>query len=259
MRSPSRWRYHSPPDRTSLCARLHDSVLELLAAAMVLGACATPAPATNPGQLAASGRLAATDASSPQLLAAEVRRELTAMRSTRYQHTTDVDERTGAYFYDCSGLVDYAAKRAVPADADALPISTSLRPLAGDIERYLHLGLAHPIDGWTSLSRVDALHAGDVIAWLATEDSSTGDTGHVMIVLADPSANPARPDEWLVRVADSTLSPHGLDSRPRGDTGLGTGTIGLVADHAGAPIAFYWQGGVSGKAKRTGIALGRPA
>jgi hypothetical protein len=233
-------------------------VLALLAAAMVLGACATPAPATNPGQLAASGRRA-TDPSSPQHLAAEVRRELTAMRSTRYQHTTDVDERTGAYLYDCSGLLDYAAERAVPADAHALPTSTSLRPLAGDIERYLHLGLAHPIDGWTSLSRVDALHAGDVIAWLATEDSSTGDTGHVMIVLADPSANPARPDEWLVRVADSSLSPHRLDSRPPGDTGLGTGTIGLVADHAGAPIAFYWQGGISGKAKRTGIALGRPA
>jgi hypothetical protein len=226
---------------------------------MVLGACAAPAPATNAGQLAAGRQEAATDPSSPQRLVVEVRRELTAMRSTRYQHTTNVDERTGAYLYDCSGLLDYAAERAVPADAHVLPTSISLRPLAADIERYLHQGLAHPIDGWTSLSRVDSLHAGDVIAWLATEDSSTGDTGHAMVVLADPGANPARPDEWLVRVADSTLSPHALDSRPPGATGLGTGTIGLVADHAGTPVAFYWQGGVSRKAIPTGIALGRPA
>jgi hypothetical protein len=64
------------------------------------------------------------------------------MRSARYQHTTRVDENTGSYFYDCSGLVDYAARRGIPADADALPTSTSVRPLAGDIEHYLQGGTA---------------------------------------------------------------------------------------------------------------------
>jgi hypothetical protein len=190
-------------------------------------------------------------------LLGEVRRELAAMRTTHYQHKTEVDEASGRFFYDCSGLLDYALGRVLPTAASALPTSTSARPLAGDIERYLR-GLAAPIGGWQALGRIDAVQPGDVVAWLATEDSKTGDTGHVMIALAAPVANPARAGEWLLPVADSTLSPHASDSRHPGDTGLGTGTIGLVADSAGAPTAFYWQGGVSKHPKPTEIALGRP-
>ena len=138
------------------------------------------------------------------------------MRTTHYQHKTEVDEASGTFFYDCSGLLDHALGRVLPTAASALPTSTSARPLAGDIERYLRRGLAAPIGGWQALGRIDALQPGDVVAWLATEDSKTGDTG------------------------------------------LGTGTIGLVADSAGAPTAFYWQGGVSKHPKPTEIALGRP-
>jgi hypothetical protein len=102
------------------------------------------------------------------------------------------------------------------------------------------------------------LRPGDVIAWQVTEDSTSGDTGHVMVVLAAPTRNPARQREWLVQVADSTLSPHADDSRHDGQTGLGTGTIGLTTDDAGAPVAFYWQGALSKRAKPTEIALGQP-
>jgi hypothetical protein len=94
---------------------------------------------------------------------------------------------------------------------------------------------------------------------LATEDSATHDTGHVMVVLVPPTSNPRRSGEWLVEVADSTVSPHALDSRSRGQPGLGTGTIGLTLDANGAPTAFYWRGGISERAKPTEIALGRPA
>jgi hypothetical protein len=119
-----------------------------------------------------------------------------------YQHKTEVDKASGTFFYDCSGLLDYALGRVLPTAASALPTSTSARPLAGDIERYLRGGLAAPIGGWQALGRIDALQPGN--------------------------------------------------------TGLGTGTIGLVADSAGAPTAFYWQGGVSKHPKPTEIALGRP-
>ena len=95
--------------------------------------------------------------------------------------------------------------------------------------------------------------------WLVTEDSTTGDTGHVMVVLDAPRPNATRNGEWLVQVADSTLSPHALDSRHQGETGLGTGTIGLVVDANGGPVAFYWKGGISEHAKPTEIALGEPA
>ena len=168
----------------------------------------------------------------PASLLGEVRRELAAMRTTRYQRKTEVDEASGRFFYDCSGLLDYALRHALPTAASALPTSTSVRPLAGDIERYLHGGLTAPIDGWQAV-------------------------GHVMIALAAPVANAARAGEWLLPVADSTLNPHASDSRHPGDTGLGTGTIGLVADGTGVPTAFYWQGGVSKHPKPTEIALGR--
>ncbi|QLL08771.1 hypothetical protein [Mycobacterium vicinigordonae] len=124
-------------------------------------------------------------------LASEVQRELNSMRVTRYQHTTAVEESSGQFFYDCSGLVDYALERATPADLQPIPHQKA-RPLAADIESYLQRGLGGPIQGWQPLSRVDALRAGDVVAWLATEDSTTGDTGHVMVVLAAPAQNSAR-------------------------------------------------------------------
>ena len=196
-------------------------------------------------------------AATPTLLV-EVDRELDAMRVTHYQHATRVDEASGRYEYDCSGLLDYALTRVLPADGDALPTSTSIRPLAADIERYLHQGLTGQLIGWQALVHVADLRPGDVIAWLATEDSETGDTGHVMVVHGAPAPNPDRPDEWLVQVVDSTLNPHARDSRKPGQTGLGTGTIGLVADGRGDPIAFYWQGASSQHSKATEIALGRP-
>jgi hypothetical protein len=192
----------------------------------------------------------------PATLVGEVERELNAMRFTRYQHTTAVDEGSGSYLYDCSGFLDYALGRVLAADLSAIPHAKS-RPRAADIESYLRRGLTGPIAGWQALARVDALGPGDVIAWLATEDSTTADTGHVMVVMGAPTRESSRPAEWLVRVADSTLNPHARDSRKPGATGLGTGTIGLVAER-GTPTAFYWRGGVSRAAKPTEIALGRP-
>jgi hypothetical protein len=196
------------------------------------------------------------DESGPPLLLGEVQRELAAMTFSRYQHSTSVDESTGTYKYDCSGLVDYALGRVLPDALAAFPTSTSSRPLARDIERYLRDGLSAPIAQWQAVSRVDDLCPGDLVAWLATE-AKTRDTGHVMIVLDTAEQNAERPDEWLVRVADSALHPHAHDSRHAPEDGLGTGTIGLVADDGGAPTAFYWRGGHTEFAHVTEIALGR--
>jgi hypothetical protein len=212
-------------------------------------------PGQSPGPAATAGDV---DAAGPAALVGELQRELAAMRSTHYQHTTRVDEHTGKYFYDCSGMVDYTLGRVLPADAAALPVSTSVRPLAGDIEHYLHQGMAGPLAGWQPVPRVADLRPGDVVAWLVTEDSTNGDTGHVMVVL-EPARRGPRAGEWLVRVADSTLSPHASDTRHTGETGLGAGTIGLVVDDHGGATAFYWRGGVSTEAKPTEIALGRPS
>jgi hypothetical protein len=218
---------------------------------LALAGCGTPG-----GTAAAPG---AATRNSPAALLAEVDRELAAMRSTRYQHHTVVNEARGSFHYDCSGLVDYALGRAAPDDLQALPVSTSTRPLAADIERRLQAAGTGTPGPWRAVPDVTSLRPGDLIAWLATEDSTTGDTGHVMVVLEPARPNPDRAGEWLVRVADSTLSPHARDSRTRPTTGLGTGTIGLVTDGAGHPTGFYWRGGLTRHPEPTTIALGRPS
>jgi hypothetical protein len=61
----------------------------------------------------------------------------------------------------------------------------------------------------------------------------------------------------LVRVADSTKSPHARDSRIAGSNGLGAGTIGIVTGNSGEPTGYYWRGGKSTQLEQTTIELGR--
>jgi hypothetical protein len=187
----------------------------------------------------------------------EVRAQLDGMRSTRYQHATDVDPERGAYFYDCSGLIEYSLARSVPDALRVLPTSTKPRPLAVDIAFHLLRAPTQPDDPWHPVLTAAELEPGDLIAWVTPRESSSRNTGHVMVVTAPPAPNPARRDEWLVEIVDSTSTPHAGDSRDDGTTGLGSGTVGLVVDAAGRPTAYRWRGGESPKAPRTLVALGR--
>lgn len=190
-------------------------------------------------------------------LLTEVRRELGAMRQSHYQHSTDVREATGEYYYDCSGFLDYALQRSAPAALQVLPVSKD-RPLAKDVVHHLQRVAAGGVTGpWRSVGAVRDLRPGDVVSWLTPEDSDSLNTGHIMIVLESPVPNPNRSGEWLVKVSDSTSSPHAADSRGAGRNGLGTGTIGLVTDGSGRANGYYWRGGVSTELKHTTIALGR--
>jgi hypothetical protein len=192
-------------------------------------------------------------------LLAEVHRELATMRDSSYQHATDVDAAEGAYNFDCSGFVAYALAHSRPTALAALPVTTSIRPLARDFERHFRAVAAGAAGGpWRAVGTVPALRPGDVIAWLTPPTSPSRNTGHVLVVLADPVRNPARLDEWLVTVADSTTSRHANDSRDADTDGLGTGTIGLVVDGGEAPIGYYWRGGLSTARQLTEVSLGRP-
>jgi hypothetical protein len=153
----------------------HHVTKKILTALLVLTMLATAgcsgSKPKHPSSLASpappSGRTNPAAESGSAELVEEVQRELKATRVTRYQRTTSVDENNGSCLYDCSGLVDYAVGRVRPADLQPIP-HTSARPLAGDIEGYLHRGLPGPIEGWR---------------WRA-----------------------ARAAEWLVRVAESELT-----------------------------------------------------
>jgi hypothetical protein len=187
----------------------------------------------------------------------EVLAEFAAMRSTRYQHTTEVNAERGEYFYDCSGLIEYALARSVPEALRALPTTSKARPLAVNIVWHLLRAPTYPDDPWRAVHSASELQPGDLIAWVTPRGSRSTNTGHVMVVTAAPTRSAQRCDEWLVAIVDSTSTPHAEDSRSEGSTGLGSGTVGLVVDAAGRPTAYRWRGGESPRAPRTLVALGR--
>lgn len=197
-------------------------------------------------------------------LVGEAKRELSAKRSTRYRHRTTVDEPTGRFEFDCSGFVVYALSR-VRADAlAAIPPGPRGRARAEDFVRYFE-GLAPSEASWSAVRRGVDVAPGDVLAWRKPKEIESTNTGHVVIVLERVGLGAASSavatiggvHEYLLRVVDSTESPHADDTRLDDETGLGAGIIGLVTDAADAPIAYRWRGGLSPRAFVTTIAIGR--
>jgi len=84
-------------------------------------------------------------------------------------------------------------------------------------------------------------------------------TGHTMIVDGPP--HPRSDREWVVPILDSTASAHGPgDTREAAHAnGLGRGTMVLVVDAAGGPVAYRWSERERSKVYETEIALGRVA
>jgi hypothetical protein len=190
-------------------------------------------------------------------LLAEARRELAAMRSSRYVHRTDVDEEAGRFDYDCSGFVSYALARAQPDAYQVLRVFAQRRPLAKHYVSWIQSLEEHPSVAWRRVAEVGSLVPGDVIAWRRPADSASRSTGHVLIVAGAVERREA--GEWVVPIVDSTAIVHGrADSRrPARATGLGLGTIVLVADARGAPVAFRWSPNSASRVRKTQIALAR--
>ncbi|NMF60274.1 hypothetical protein [Pseudanabaena yagii] len=193
-----------------------------------------------------------------KFLLQEAERQLAAMQTSTYQHITDVDEANGRYNYDCSGFLDYSLQRVLPEAYAEIPVSKSKvhRPLAQDFYT-LFATQAKETKHWKRIHKASDLRGGDIVAWLRPQDLDSHNTGHVMLVRAKPSLNPDRPNEILIPVIDSTSAPHAKDSRSKGQTGLGTGTIGIVQNAEGNAIAYYWRGGLSKREEITPIAFGR--
>jgi hypothetical protein len=196
----------------------------------------------------------------------EATRELHAMRASSYTHTTEVDEENGVFDFDCSGFVSYVLRVRAPDALAAIPVGPKGRVRAEDYVAYFCALDDASSSPWMRLDRASALRGGDVIAWLRAEDSGSKSTGHVAVVAAQPTRiAPSDPiaaiggaEEWLVRVIDSTESPHADDARADDHkSGLGEGTIGIILDESGAAIGFRWKGGVSSEAHATTIAMAR--
>lgn len=187
----------------------------------------------------------------------EAERQLASMTHSHYSHQTSVDEETGTYNYDCSGFVGYAMSRADPC---AFSILLHERPNAAQF--YYHLAQMPLIPGkggWMRVLTPLGLMPGDIIVWLKPDESDAKSTGHIMIVAGKPVKDPYREGEVLVRVIDSTTSPHTDDTRIPGQTGLGKGTIGIMTDSSGIPTGYYWRGGVSTSLQETEMIFARIA
>lgn len=145
-------------------------------------------------------------------LYAEAVRVLSQVRSTRYTGSYVVDEDTGRFELNCSGFLSLLLYEVNPSALATVDRSGKhYRPRAEDFHRsILRAGPKGDGTGWLRLERVSDLRPGDVVAWLRpAERSASSATGHVMVALATPRLNPARPGEVLLPVADCTLSPHG--------------------------------------------------
>jgi cell wall-associated NlpC family hydrolase len=181
------------------------------------------------------------------------------LRESKYNHATIVDEKSGRYEFDCSGLVTWVLRRAAPGAHAALR-ARSARPVARDY--YWELQRA-PTEraprGVRKVARVADAQPGDLVAWLKPPQVQSANTGHVAFLLEQPRPVEGVPGGFLVRIADASSYQHDADDRAEsGRTGFGTGTILLLADEAtGAPRAYGWYGLRSRYVMETPIALGR--
>ena len=165
----------------------------------------------------------------------EAMRILNSIQLTEYRHDTDIDEKKGAYYCDCSGFVGYVLGRTVAKEDGKGPFHDGRkRPLAMDYEKGFAKAPEKPngTGGWQQIVRVADARPGDVIAW-RHEVPKPGNTGHVVIVDQAPVVE----KDGLVRVAiiDSTTLPSS-DLAGKGKSGIGRRTMWFTVDQDGRPV-----------------------
>lgn len=219
----------------------------------------TASPATTAAAAHASVADQLASVKSDNLVWKSAYRMFSTMKSTEYVHPPyTVDEANGTYKFDCLGFADHALM-----DADMAAYTAIGKGANPSIETYAayfsRLSTTTPdAAGWTKVAHPVDLAPGDICLWLKP---GTLDTGHMWIITGTPAINPKRSDEALVRILDSTGTPHSDDSRTGAAdrTGLGSGILGMMVDSGGNPIGLYWEGGTSTGAgeKDTTIVCGR--
>jgi hypothetical protein len=188
---------------------------------------------------------------------AKTRYILETVQESHYQHITHVDEATGVYDVDCSGLLCYILREMLPGHLDAVPPAPDHnRPLT--LQFYETFTAATDLpegsDGWQHITRIADARPGDVICWRLPQQVAGKDTGHVMIVDESPVLD--GDDIYRVVVIDSADAPHADDTRPAGTTGVGSGTMWFVTDDQRDLIGYHWRLR-DGELHEMAIAIGR--
>jgi len=145
-------------------------------------------------------------------------------------------------FLDCSGFVGYYIVQGIAGHLyhELNTCYHSSRPLAADFadafKTAKHKTTDHNVRDallsdldinastvvWGMVPHIKDALPGDIIVYKHTKNivhhgecnnTITGNTGHVLFVMHKPQISNKYDNEWLVRVADSTTSPHSTDSR----------------------------------------------
>lgn len=185
---------------------------------------------------------------------AEARRILGNVKTTQYQHKTQIDETHGAYALDCSGLVCRILQKAAPHQLAAIAIEDHhSRQRAWEFYESFKKAGTTAVPGWKAIGRMLDAQPGDVLARRAKDILPGESTGHVMIIDATPVEE--APGRIRVVVIDSTSRPHANDTRPAGTNGVGRGTIWVEVDAQGQPVGVRAK--ADGKGPRMALAIGR--
>src|SRR5262249_15311687 len=151
-------------------------------------------------------------------------------KSTEYKHETQIDEKKGQYYCDCSGFVGYVLKQTVAKGDPKGPLGDgNKRPTAMEFEKAFAKAptKADGVSKWQRVERLTDARPGDVIAW-RHEKPMPGNTGHVVFV----AERPVQEDDGLVKVVivDSTTKPMFDDTRAAGTSGIGRCTMWFKID-----------------------------
>jgi hypothetical protein len=198
----------------------------------------------------------ATQPSSP--IPARAHRVLATLRTTTYQHVTDIDEATGEYNCDCSGLVSWLLRKELPAHYKAVSFPAKYKhPRAVEFRDAFAAAPADPKPGdlWQRVDRLPDARPGDIWAWRKDPLPETGVTGH--IVLFDSVPKQVADGVYEVVVIDSTSRPHHDDTRKPDQTGVGRGTMYFKTDADGRPVAYAGRS-PDGPFSRQPMSIGRP-
>ncbi len=186
----------------------------------------------------------------------EAMRILTGIHSTKYEHTTDIDEKAGRYYCDCSGFVGYVLNRTVAKEDRKGPLHNGdHRPVAAEFERHFEAAPTKPkrSDLWQRVERLEDARPGDVIAW-ALAVPKPNDTGHVVILAERPVVE----SDGIVKVEviDSTVLPSADLTPDKGKSGIGRRSMWFTVDKDGRPTG-YIRGSRTSKPKTDSISIGR--
>ena len=192
-------------------------------------------------------------------LVAEEQRILQNTKTSEYAHKTEVDEQAGSYKLDCSGLVCFALKKVSPEALKDVPKSgTEKRQLAHDFYEFFKNAptpdKVAPETKWVKIEKFADTKPGDVIAW-KNEDYKPGEnTGHVMLIVEAPVADGE--NIYKVVVIDSSAHGHGSDTRKKGESGVGRGTLWFTVNKDGEAIGVRFTS-KTGTLNTKSISIGR--